>query len=139
MHGAGGESDGVVCGVNFWGVKPLRVSVDPLVLSGYFLNIFQDCHGAFSKHNVFLTGVTDCIDTTLRRPWGATTREHAPRNGLDVTDAVYNTRSSIRRVSEHHMVPAEVCDGQDPAGSTSWARDIDTTLPPPLGSDTLHE
>jgi hypothetical protein len=52
-------------------------------------------------------------------------------NGFDVTDAVYNARSSIRRVPEHHMVPAEVCDGQDPAGSTSCGRKIDITLPPP--------
>ena len=53
-----------------------------------------------------------------------------PRNGLNVTDAVYNTRSSIRRVPEHPMVPAKVCDGQDPARSTSCGRHIDTTLPP---------
>ena len=35
-----------------------------------------------------------------------------PSNGFYVTDAVYNTCSSIRRVSEHHMVPlpAEVCE-----------------------------
>ena len=61
---------------------------------------------------------------------------HALRNGFDVTDAVYNTRSSIRRVSEHHMVPAEVCDGQDPAKSTSWGRDIDTTLRRPRAPET---
>ena len=54
---------------------------------------------------------------------------HAPRNGLYVTDAAYNTRLSIRRVPEHHMVLAEVCDGQDPARSTSCGRDVDTTLP----------
>ena len=41
-----------------------------------------------------------------------------PRNGFYVTDVVYNTRSSIRRVSEHHMLPAEVCDGQDSVRST---------------------
>ena len=44
--------------------------------------------------------------------------ENAPCNGFDVTDAVFNVRSSIRRVSEHHMVPAEVCDGQDSVRST---------------------
>ena len=52
---------------------------------------------------------------------------------FDVTDAVYNTRSSIRWLTEHHMVPAEVCDGQDPARSTLCGRDIDTTLLPPRG------
>jgi hypothetical protein len=51
------------------------------------------------------------IDTTLPPPPGWPGPRHAPRNGYDVTDAVYNTRSSIRRVPEHHMVPAEVCDG----------------------------
>ena len=54
---------------------------------------------------------------------------HAPRNGLYVTDAVHNTRSSIKRVPEHPMIPAEVCDGQDPARSTSCGRDVDETLP----------
>ena len=61
-------------------------------------------------------------------------RPPAPHNGFDVTDAVYNDRSSIRRVPEHHMVPAEVCDGQDPAGSMSCGREIDITLPPPLAA-----
>jgi hypothetical protein len=61
-----------------------------------------------------------------------------PRNGLNVTDAVYNTRSSIRRVPEHPMVPAKVCDGQDPARSTSCRRDIDTTLLPPRGQTRLR-
>ena len=61
-----------------------------------------------------------------------------PRNGLNVTDAVYNTRSSIRRVPEHRMVPAEVCDAQDPAVSTSCGRDIDTTLLPPRGQTRLR-
>ena len=60
-----------------------------------------------------------------RRPPGA---RHTPRNGFDITDAVFNVRSSIRRVSEHHMVPAEVCDGQDPVCSTSYGRDINITV-----------
>ena len=54
--------------------------------------------------------------------------ENAPRNGFYVTDAAYNTRSSIRRVSEHHIVPAEVCDGQGPARSTSCGCDVGVTL-----------
>ena len=53
---------------------------------------------------------------------------NAPCNGFDVTDAVFNVRSSIRRVSEHHMIPAEVCDGQDPIHSTLYGRDIDITV-----------
>ena len=55
-------------------------------------------------------------------------------NGFYVTDAVYNTRSSIGRVSEHHMVSAEVCDGQDPVRSTLCRRDVDITLPVPPGA-----
>ena len=61
-----------------------------------------------------------------------------PRNGLYVTDAVYDTRSSIKRVPEHLMVPAEVCDGQDPARSTSCGRDVDATLLPPRGQTRLR-
>ena len=61
-----------------------------------------------------------------------------PRNSLDVNDAAYNPRSSTRRVPEHHMVPAEVCDAQDPARSTSCGRDIDTTLLPPRGQTRLR-
>ena len=53
----------------------------------------------------------------------------APRNGFDVTDVVYNTRSSIRRVSEHHIVSDEVCNGQDPARSTLYGRDLDKSIP----------
>ena len=53
---------------------------------------------------------------------------HTPRNGFDVMDAVFNVRSSIRRVSEHHMIPAEVCDGQDPIHLTLYGRDIDITV-----------
>ena len=66
---------------------------------------------------------------SIQRSRRSRAARHAPRNGFDVTDAVCNTRSTIRRVSEHHMVPAEVCDGQDSARSTLCGRDIDTTLP----------
>ena len=52
-------------------------------------------------------------------------RNDAPRNGFDVTDAVFNVSSSIRRLFEHHMIPAEVCDGQDPVRSTLYGRDIE--------------
>ena len=36
------------------------------------------------------------------------------------------------------MVPAEVCDGQDPVRSTYYGRDTDITLPAPLGPDVLR-
>ena len=36
------------------------------------------------------------------------------------------------------MIPAEVCDGQDPARSTLYGRDIDLRLPAPPGPDALH-
>jgi hypothetical protein len=42
----------------------------------------------------------------------------APCNGFHCTEAVCNAHWSIRRLSEHRMVPAEVCDGQDPTRST---------------------
>jgi len=77
----------------------------------------------------------DVISIATLLPRGSDT---PPRNGLYVTDAVYNTRSSIRRVPEHPMVPAEACDGQDPARSTSCGRDIDTTLLPPRGQTHLR-
>ena len=59
--------------------------------------------------------------------------DDATRNGFDVTDAVLNVRSSIRRLSEHHVIPAEVCDGEDPVRSTLHGRHTDITLlvPPP--------
>ena len=42
----------------------------------------------------------------------------APCNGFHCTEAVCNAHRSIMRLSEHRMVPAEVCDGQDPTRST---------------------
>ena len=53
---------------------------------------------------------------------------NAPRNGFDVTEAVYNVYSSIGRLSEHHMIPADVCDGQEPACSTFNGRRTDVTF-----------
>ena len=46
------------------------------------------------------------------------------RNGYDVTQAEYNTRSSIGRLTDDRVVCTEVCDAQEPAGSTFCARDI---------------
>ena len=57
-------------------------------------------------------------------------RQHAERhdcNGLDVTEAAYSLHSSIGRLYEHHMVPAEVCYGHEPLRPTSYGRDIDLT------------
>ena len=39
-------------------------------------------------------------------------------DGFHCTEAVCNAHWSIRRLSEHRMVPSEVCDGQDPDRST---------------------
>ena len=44
--------------------------------------------------------------------------ESATRNGIHCTEAVCDARWSIRRLSEHHTVSCEVCDGQDPTRST---------------------
>jgi hypothetical protein len=54
-------------------------------------------------------------------------RHRRSRNGLTVTDVSYNIRSSTRRLPEHRMVPADVCDGQDQARSTSGGREVDLT------------
>ena len=70
---------------------------------------------------------------------GARKRNDAPRNGFDVTDAVFNVSSSIRRLFEHHMIPAEVCDGQDPVRSTLYGRDIEiNNAPGTRGPETLR-
>ena len=67
-------------------------------------------------------------DATLAPARGA--RNDAPRNGFDVTDAVFNVCSSIRRLPEHHMIPVEVCDGQDLVRSTLYGRDIEINYAP---------
>ena len=60
-----------------------------------------------------------------------TTRQYAhqrrSRNGFNVTDVGYNIYSSTNRLSEHRMVPAEVCDGQEQARSTLDGREVDLT------------
>ena len=48
-------------------------------------------------------------------------------NGLTVTDVRYNFRSSTRRLPEHRMVPADVCDGQEQGRSTLDRREVDLT------------
>ena len=60
-------------------------------------------------------------------------------NGFDVTDAACNVFSSIRRMYEHHMVPAGVYDGQEPAHSTLYGREIDITAPGAPRPETLRE
>ena len=49
-------------------------------------------------------------------------RAPGSRNGLTVTAVRYNISSSTRRLPEHHMVPAEVCDGQEQARETKRRR-----------------
>ena len=53
--------------------------------------------------------------------------EQLSRNGSTVTDVRYHIRSSTNRLPEHRMVPAEVCDGQEQARSTSDGREVDLT------------
>ena len=64
------------------------------------------------------------VDLTTRRIAHA---RDGSRNGLTVTDVRYNIRSSINRIPEHRMVPAEVCDGQEQARSTLDGREVDLT------------
>ena len=63
-------------------------------------------------------------------PWS----RNALRNGFYVTNAVQSARLSIRRVSEHHMVLADVCYPQDPTRSTFYGCDTEVTLPGAPGS-----
>ena len=69
--------------------------------------------------------------TSDGRELDLTTRQYAhqrrSRNGLNVTDVRYNIHSSTNRLSEHRMVPPEVCDGQEPARSTLEGREVDLT------------
>ena len=82
-----------------------------------------------TKPSLYTTAtVTVPADATLAR--ARRRRNDAPRNGFDVTDAVFNVRSSIRRLSEYHMIPAEVCDGQLPVRSTLYGRDIEINNAP---------
>ena len=42
-------------------------------------------------------------------------------------EAVQSLHSWIRRLCEHHTVPAEVCVGHEPPRTTSYGREIDRT------------
>ena len=64
------------------------------------------------------------VDLTTRRIAHA---RDGSRNGLTVTDVRYNIRSSTNGLPEHHMIPAEVCDGQEQARSTLDGREVDLT------------
>ena len=99
-------------------------------------NIHSSTNG-LPEHRMVPADVCDGQDqarsTSGGREVDLTTRQYAYQrrscNGLNATDVGYNIHSSTNRLPEHHMVPAEVCDGQDPVRSTSCGRDIDTTLP----------
>ena len=52
-------------------------------------------------------------------------------NGYDVPlDVDYNIHSSTMWVYKDHTVCADVCDGQEPPGSTFCGRDVDATPSP---------
>ena len=51
-------------------------------------------------------------------------------NGYDVTNDDYNILSSSGRVCEDHTVCSDVCDAQEPPGSTFCGRDVDATTSP---------
>ena len=48
-------------------------------------------------------------------------------NGFDCTEVAYSLHSSIRRLHEHHLIPANVSDGHEPPRSTSHRREFDLT------------
>jgi hypothetical protein len=89
------------------------------------------CRDSFRmvKHNSPCTLTPASADTSTRccekLPHTAQTRAH--RNGLSCTMLIHSIRSPIRRLPEHRMVPADVCDGQEQARSTSGGREVDLT------------
>jgi hypothetical protein len=56
-----------------------------------------------------------------------TPQTRARRNGLSCTMLIHSIRSPIRRLPEHRMVPADVCDGQEQGRSTLDGREVDPT------------
>jgi hypothetical protein len=56
-----------------------------------------------------------------------TPQTRARRNGLSCTMLIHSILSPIRRLHEHSMVPADVCDGQEQARSTLDGREADLT------------
>ena len=60
-----------------------------------------------------------------RRAPNGRNAESALCNGFHYTEAVCDARWSIRRLSEHHVMSCDVCDGQDPTRSTYYGRGID--------------
>ena len=64
------------------------------------------------------------IDLTTRR---IALARGGSRNGLTVTEVMYNIRSSTNRLPEHLMVPLEVWGAQERARSTLDGREVDLT------------
>ena len=64
------------------------------------------------------------VDLTTRR---IALARGGSRNGLTVTEVMYNIRSSTNRLPEHLMVPLEVWGGQERARSTLDGREVDLT------------
>ena len=63
------------------------------------------------------------VDLTTRR----CACQRRSRNSLTVMYVSYNIRSSTNGLPEHHMVPADVCDGQEQGRSTLYGREVDQT------------
>ena len=66
------------------------------------------------------------LDAMLRKA-RAHPQTRARRNGLSCTMLIHSIRSQIRRLPEHRMVPADVCDGQEQGRSTLDGREVDLT------------
>ena len=64
------------------------------------------------------SGETDSGPRTLR----------SVRNGCGITKSVYNALSSFGRLTEYLVVPAGVCNGQEPARLTLDGRQTDQTF-----------
>jgi hypothetical protein len=60
------------------------------------------------------------------------------RIAVVVTEVRHDAISSIERLSEDHMLCTEVCDAQEPAGSTFCAREIHPTASPNTRAKDAH-
>ena len=50
------------------------------------------------------------------------------RRMIRVADVIHCVRSSLSRLSKHHMVPSDVCDAKQPVIGPSGGPEIDVTV-----------
>lgn len=74
-----------------------------------------------------LSGGPD-IDVTVAASPRRVEASRALSGGTSSEEVAHGVRSSISRVSKHLMVPADVCDAEQPAFRPSGGPDIDVTV-----------